>query len=67
MLYRAGEKKILHYLIDCSDKISALFSMPLKEARKEVNKNSGKEYEGMTEYIKNNVYPALMTKEAEKK
>lgn len=59
VLYRSGEKKILKFLIDAADKLMNLYELPLKEARKEVNKNSSVEYEGMVDYIKVTLYPAL--------
>lgn len=62
VLFRSGEKKILHYLIDCSEKITMLFTMPLKEARKEVNKNA-ELYPEMMGYISNNVFHGLQLKE----
>jgi hypothetical protein len=57
VLYRFGEKKILHFLIDTSKKIIPLLSMNFKDARKEVN--SFKDFDGCLEYVKNVVYPFL--------
>jgi len=35
----------------------------VKDAKKEVNKNASKDFEGMLDYIKNIVYPALLQRE----
>jgi len=61
VLYRSGEKEILVYLISASEKLTVLFGLSQKEAKKEVNK--GKEHEGMQEYLKSVVYPALAEKD----
>ena len=57
VLYRHGEKKILHFLIDSAAKIIPLLSMNFKDARKEVN--GYKDFDGCLEYVKNVVYPFL--------
>ena len=57
VLYRHGEKKILHYLLFCCENIPPLFKMTLKEAKKVVNSN--KAFEESQSYIRNNVYTAL--------
>ena len=57
VLYRHGEKKILHFLIDTSQKIIPLLGMNFKDARKEVN--GYKDFDGCLEYVKNVVYPFL--------
>ena len=57
VLYRSGEKKILHFLIDTAEKIIPLLGMNFKDARKEVN--SYKDFDGCLDYVKNVVYPFL--------
>lgn len=65
MLYRFGEKKILHYLKDAAAKMQYLFSLSLKDARKEINKNS-EAYPEMIPYITNCVFMGLQMKEGMK-
>ena len=61
VLYRSGEKKILHFLMDAAENISKLFLMNLKNAKREVNSNA-KKYEGCGDYIRLTVYDALQEK-----
>ena len=58
VLYRKGEKKILHYLLDTADKVNHVFSMTQKEARKEIN--SYPNFEGSMEYFKGTLIPQLL-------
>ena len=62
VLFRSGEKKILHFLSDASDKICQLYTLPVKDARKLVNVNS-KDYENMGDYIKSTVLLALQERD----
>ena len=56
VLYRQGEKVILHFLIDSCLKFVGLLSMSSsKEVRKEINKY--KNFDGCMEYVKLIIYP----------
>mmetsp|Transcript_7199 Transcript_7199/g.5468 ORF Transcript_7199/g.5468 Transcript_7199/m.5468 type:complete len:96 (-) Transcript_7199:55-342(-) len=53
VLYRSGEKEILHFFIETSSKFLKLFDMKWKDARKTAQ--SFKEYDICREYITNAV------------
>lgn len=57
VLFRSGEKKILHFLIDAGERILPLLNMSFKEARKEVN--GYKDFDGCLDYVKNTIYMFL--------
>ena len=58
LIFRLGEKRVFLNHIDFTNQMLALFDMPLKEARKSVDKNNEK-WKYMLEYIKDNVFPTL--------
>jgi len=62
LLFRMGEKKILHYLIGASEKLEALGKMNVKEARKELNLHGQAKYGGMMDYVKNVFISDLLAK-----
>lgn len=63
VLFRSGEKKILHFLIDASDKIQHLFTLSLKEARRYVNIDTEYSYDPIMSYLTNFVFSGLQQKE----
>jgi hypothetical protein len=62
-LFRKGEKKILHYLINAADRCEELSKLSVKDARKEVNKDGGKAFQGMIDYAKGTIIAGLVKKE----
>ena len=58
ILFRSGEKKILHFLIQTCDRMHALSKLSQKDAKKEVNKF--KDFDGCMDYFKS-VFLPLMT------
>ena len=58
ILYRQGEKIILHFLLTCSERFLKLFTMNQKDAKKETN--SWKDFaDPCDNYFKQTVLPLL--------
>lgn len=57
ILFRSGEKKILHFLKDAAATFGRLTKMSLKEAVKEVNLM--KDFDPCLDYFKNCILPNL--------
>ena len=65
VLFRKGEKKILHYLVNAADKFHDLSKLSVKDARKEVNKDGGKNFQGMLDYASGTIIAGLVKKETQ--
>ena len=65
MLFRLGEKEILHYLLDAAEKVNQLASLNVKDARKELNKGGTDRYKGMMDYLKNVILGTLQNKDTQ--
>ena len=63
--YCFGEKKILQFLIDTAETIQTLLSMPIKDARKLVNKNS-EQFADMMHYIITYALPGMQKEQFDK-
>lgn len=55
LLYRIGEKQILHFLLSAAEQIIPLISMNYRDARKEVTKY--KNFGNCQEYVRNFILP----------
>jgi hypothetical protein len=62
-MFRKGEKIILHYLVDAADKCHKLSNMSVKDARKEVNSQGGRNFQGMLDYANGTIIGGLVKKE----
>lgn len=62
VLFRSGEKKILHFLKDAATTFARLTKMSQKDAKKEVNQM--KDFDQCLDYFKNCILPNLPTQVA---
>ena len=59
LIYRLGEKKLFTSHIEFISQILNLFDMPLKDARKFIEKNRV-QFQYVTGYVKDNIFPLLV-------
>ena len=59
VLFREGEKEILHFYIEFSDYMTSLCSMKFREAKKETQQLP-KQFESARDYIHQSIMPLLL-------
>ena len=59
VLFRQGEKEVLHYYIEFSDYMSSLLGMKFREAKKETQQLP-KQFESARDYIHQSIMPLLL-------